>query len=349
MEFSVVCTRIHRSEQAGPVSEDFATQVQEFVTSSSLYSKGIAIAVDATDLLLLYALYNALFQLIQSEVLERMALAAKTAADQNSVLIGRGDSSFRYKSSVLYIVHIANWVRFVGPLNSLLTLGISEGYRVIGFVSLEVAVDDKAGAKLVNLIANESDTLVVGARLQGHAFFGSFEGRRAPLNGLTSPWNTCAFWDLETLSKTGFLKISDGIYDGETGSSIDAGVEEVAAINVLQKLLNKRHKSQALVVEFTNEASSCDQNSCPELPINDYDKNKYIAKATEDAGHIDITHSSLINWRVEFGGDLKRIEWHRHKMASKYQRAQAQQSALNLALEGETNLLYSVTHKKINI
>ena len=55
----------------------------------------------------------------------------------------------------------------------------------------------------------DSNTIVVGPKLQGHEFHEGIND----LRGLTCPWNTFAIWSIEHLLKTGFLMISDGLSD----------------------------------------------------------------------------------------------------------------------------------------
>lgn len=46
----------------------------------------------------------------------------------------------------------------------------------------------------------EREDLVVGAALTGHAFQG---GKTVQLDGVTTPWNTLALWDVGKLAKIG--------------------------------------------------------------------------------------------------------------------------------------------------
>lgn len=46
----------------------------------------------------------------------------------------------------------------------------------------------------------ETEDLVVGAALTGHAFQG---GQTVELTGVTTPWNTLALWDVAKLAKSG--------------------------------------------------------------------------------------------------------------------------------------------------
>ncbi len=67
-------------------------------------------------------------------------------------------------------------------------------------------------------------------------------GRKLPLTGRTTPWNTLALWNLKKLALTGFLLLSDGLLDPEA-----YGVEEVPAIATLQLLLGP-HQALAKLI-----------------------------------------------------------------------------------------------------
>ena len=90
----------------------------------------------------------------------------------------------------------------------------------------------------------ERDTLVVGAALPGHKVESNLSKctKTVNLNGLTCPWNTLALWDASKLSLTGFLMVSDGVHDG-----VEGGVEEAAAIEVLQMLKEQSMKAKVIV------------------------------------------------------------------------------------------------------
>jgi hypothetical protein len=82
------------------------------------------------------------------------------------------------------------------------------------------------------------DTVVVGARLNPD--HGGTPGIK-PIDGLTSPWNTLALWDLNKLYLTGFQAKSV-----ESLNGIHGGMEEVPTISLLQHLYPD--KAQAKVV-----------------------------------------------------------------------------------------------------
>ena len=100
--------------------------------------------------------------------------------------------------------------------------------------------------ELSELLCINEDVVVAGAALNGHQYLadqlqndGPPSRKKVPLTGRTTPWNTLCVWNLEKLSMTGFSLISD------LGKS--AGVEECAAIAMLQKLFPK---SEARLVKI---------------------------------------------------------------------------------------------------
>ena len=120
------------------------------------------------------------------------------------------------------------------------------------------------------------------------------------LTGRTAPWNTCALWDVPKLALTGFHLVSEGLHPDDDGSSDGdgggdggwcAGVEEVATIAVLQRVLSPRRARAKLVA----------------LP-------GMVSWATED-----------------FGDDANQREWHERKMESKCARAKRQLDLLGLS------------------
>jgi hypothetical protein len=120
------------------------------------------------------------------------------------------------------------------------------------------------------------------------------------LTGRTAPWNTCALWDVPKLALTGFHLVSEGLHpdvdepsDGDGGGDGGwcTGVEEVATIAVLQRVLSPRRARAKLVA----------------LP-------GMVSWATED-----------------FGDAANGREWHERKMESKCARAKRQLDLLGLS------------------
>ena len=145
------------------------------------------------------------------------------------------------KDERIHILPVTPWGEFVSALNAMVIYARKRlnADRIL-FISAETAADSK---DIQQLLAHlEPDTLVVGARLAGHAL----ESECVALSGTTSPWNTLAVWDLKKLSLTGFQLVSDGLLTDDKEEP-SFGIEEVVAIALLQKLLGKENAKAKLV------------------------------------------------------------------------------------------------------
>jgi len=118
---------------------------------------------------------------------------------------------------------------------------LEHGAKFILFQSIEVS----SSAKDIEILLSHLDveTLVVGAALAGSHEFSPGEHE---LTGLTSPWNTCALWNLQALGRTGFLTVSDSIA-GPSGPAI----EEVAVIALQQHVRPAAAKAKLVKLEST--------------------------------------------------------------------------------------------------
>nr|VFK35962.1 MAG: hypothetical protein BECKMB1821I_GA0114274_11693 [Candidatus Kentron sp. MB] len=118
------------------------------------------------------------------------------------------------------------WLSVTHPLNTLVEKALFDGAAELILQSSEVWIDKRCIEAMSRHL--EEDTLVVGAGFsERHADFAG----TVPLDGLASPWNTLALWDLKKLARTGFLPVSGGLLAG-----IPGGMEEVAAISLLQHM-----------------------------------------------------------------------------------------------------------------
>ena len=217
------------------------------------------------------------------------------------------------------IIPVTPWGKFVPALNAIATYCADMCMPRVLMISVEVKLTRAAMEVLQsNMVADEEcETLVVGATLNGHEHHALvFDAssctphsqptnicdpsrlmKEVKLTGRTTPWNTCALWDVRKLALTGFLLVSEGLHyspsndnDG-SGSRIEGGVEEVVTIATLQRILGPK---------------------------------KACAKLVHIPPHI-------ISWETDnFDNDAGRKEWHEHKMDSKITRAQAQLDLLGL-------------------
>lgn len=141
----------------------------------------------------------------------------------------------------IHVLPVTPWGEFVSALNSMIIYARKRLHADrIMFISAETAADPENIQQLLTHL--EPDTLVVGARLPGHAF----RGECVALAGTTCPWNTLAVWDLKKLSLTGFQLVSDGLLTDDKEEP-SFGIEEVVAIALLQKLLGKENAKSKLV------------------------------------------------------------------------------------------------------
>lgn len=191
---------------------------------------------------------------------------------------------------------------FVPALNAALGVALDGGFSHILFLSLETGLPAAAFRRLAAHF-DENEDLVVGAALEGHRFRAGLQ----PLNGCTSPWNTCALWSVPKLARTGFLAVSDGL-PGDRGV---AGIEEVAAIAVAQHLrMPPAHGLGGFLSRWFAGGRG---------------GGGVRAKLVSLRGHVA--------WDVVWD-DPARQAWHAKKMESKVQRAEAQLAALGLGGPG---------------
>jgi hypothetical protein len=153
----------------------------------------------------------------------------------------------------LQVLPVQPWGQFVPALNALVHWAAPFADQIL-LASAETKATSTAIAALRSRMT--SDTLVCGALLPGHDYQGGggemheqehpSDGISTELNGRTTPWNTLALWDLKKLALTGFQSVSEGSHNSCSETSM-AGVEEVVAIAVLQKLLGPEHTKAKLV------------------------------------------------------------------------------------------------------
>lgn len=146
----------------------------------------------------------------------------------------------------IHVLPVQPWGKFVPALNALVQFACScPMASQILFVSAETTAP--RNATLATLQSHlKDDTMVVGAVLPGHDHRG-VRTEIMPLTGRTSPWNTLALWDLSKISRTGFQLVSEGLDDSSM-----AGVEEVAAIALLQSLFPNTCKAKLVQVQGVN-------------------------------------------------------------------------------------------------
>ena len=119
------------------------------------------------------------------------------------------------------------WTGFTHPLNAIVVEANFQGANKLLLQSLEVYVSSTDVKKLNAHLTSE--TLVVGGKMISN--HGGDQIGVQPIDGMNSPWNTLALWNLPKLNVTGFLGISSGVV-----KDIPGGMEEVSTISLLQQL-----------------------------------------------------------------------------------------------------------------
>ncbi|GMF25001.1 unnamed protein product [Phytophthora fragariaefolia] len=190
------------------------------------------------------------------------------------------------------IIPMLHWGKFVPALNALIGTAADHFPEADTLLlqSLEIEVDAVSVASLRARFDLKSD-LVVGAALPGHEFQPDSTVQPVVLNGLSSPWNTLALWNLEQLTKVGFALMGDALRLEVEGIGSAAGIEEVATIAMYQQL-------------YANGTSPT------------------TAK---------LVRVPSIAWQVDRLDDPERLAWHKKKMGSKQQRAAAQLAHFGVA------------------
>ena len=215
----VVATRLHLGRASSPPSDEtiknILANLKKIADDRSMveeYRVEVVVAVDATPKLKRYDYVEAV---------------------QNG--LNSCDDTGRSKN--IHLLPVRPWGNFVPALNSLVLYAKNQLQSdLIMFMSAEVNLSSSTVRTLCRHVTENENVIVAGAALNGHQYHAvstTKDGthREVPLTGRTTPWNTLCVWSLDKLSLTGFAAVSD------LGKS--AGVEECAAIALLQKLFPK--------------------------------------------------------------------------------------------------------------
>ncbi len=165
---------------------------------------------------------------------DHVVVAVKSSGYGGDVLLRHVQSLCRKVSSHFFhcnveCVDVPVWGKVIPALNSILSVAQRQGSAHLLLASAEVELSPDALHALRNRLVNDS-TLVVGACFEGYHDF--VEGEVTDLNAMTSPWNTAALWNVERLSLTGFLNVSE--------KKDASGMEEVSVIALHQRIWPKR-------------------------------------------------------------------------------------------------------------
>ncbi len=278
--YLIIATRIHLGKQSTPPPQDKLNKnVLTFLqTASSARARKAVIAVDPEEKIQGYDLVSSI----------------ETALTEAKKEIGGNDNVNDCDCTIL---SVTPWGSFVPALNALTSWACKNqeisndqnGKSCIVFLSAETSLTRETVHALNQHMTD--DTLVVGAALPGHDFYGKSDddtiGTEVDLNGRTCPWNTLAMWDLNKLALIGFPLCADGLHTLEDGTSVAGGIEEFATI-----LLHQR-------------VSPCGEGNSK-------------AKLVKVAG---------VAWEQTFD-DNERRKWHENKMKSKKSRAEVHRTLL---------------------
>ena len=145
-------------------------------------------------------------------------------------------SVFEYQVSPL-LIH--PWTEFTHPLNAIIVEANFRGANKLLLQSFEVYVSSTDVEKLDSYLTPE--TLVVGGKMISN--HGGYQRGVQPINGMNSPWNTLALWNLSKLNVTGFIGISSGLI-----RDIPGGMEEVSTISLLQQLYPNQAQAKLITL-----------------------------------------------------------------------------------------------------
>jgi len=278
-----IATRLHLGQASlpPPTSQLHKTLSSFAQVASNIGATHAVVAVDSEEKLEGYDLLEEVTKICQS-------LNDSDNDNDNSSEICTS-SSLKTK---IHVLPVTPWGKFVPALNAIVTWCANHKCQYLLFASAEVQLTQEVLNVLISKMDIES-TLVVGTVLSGHEYKQPIneEEIEVELTGRTTPWNTCALWNVPKLALTGFLLVSEGLHpdDDEEGIS-SAGVEEVVAIATLQNILQPSN-AQAKLVSILGTSWGIQ----------------------------------------DFNNDEKRKEWHEKKMQSKLTRAQRQLDLLGLS------------------
>ena len=281
-----IATRLHLGNASipPPTSQLHKTLSSFAQVASNIGATHAVVAVDSEEKLEGYDLLKEVTKICQS-----LNDDTEIDNDNNSSEICTSSS---HKTKI-HVLPVTPWGKFIPALNAIVTWCANHKCQYLLFASAEVQLTQE----VMNVLISKMDierTLVVGTVLSGHEYKQPInEGEiEVELTGRTTPWNTCALWNVPKLALTGFLVVSEGLHpdeDQEEGMS-SAGVEEVVAIATLQKILQPSN-AQAKLVSIPGTS-----------------------------------------WGIQdFNNDEKRKEWHEKKMQSKLTRAKRQLDLLGLS------------------
>lgn len=240
---TVVGTRIHWNNHAHdqPIQVEKALQqTRAFCGRAATYADGILIAVGLPSTEDQAAAESA-FTASVRDFLARLQNEARSGVTVRVPASDADAEKAATRTVQVTIIPMLHWGCFVPALNAIISTAATQFPRasLLLLQSLEIEVN-ASGVEFLRTHFEIGKDLVVGAALPGHAFTSSKDPLE--LNGLTTPWNTLALWDLTRLAMVGFPLIGEGLrIDGATSC---AGVEEVTTIALYQQLFPSASRAQ---------------------------------------------------------------------------------------------------------
>ncbi|KAF1328417.1 hypothetical protein FI667_g6968, partial [Globisporangium splendens] len=254
LKATVVGTRIHWNNRAlddlNPIPvEKVLQQTRAFCERAATYADGIVIAVGLPQQAvtqLQAAQEGNLFLASVREFLSRLQHDTRSGVTAESASGDLDATTTTSRAVPVVILPMLHWGSFVPAVNAIISCAATQFPRasLLLLQSLEIEVD-AAGVEFLKTHFELGTDLVVGAALPGHSFMPSSD-EPIELNGLTTPWNTLALWDLTRLARIGFPLIGDGLRID--GASSCAGVEEVSTIAMYQQLYPSDSRAQVIQV-----------------------------------------------------------------------------------------------------
>jgi len=189
------------------------------------------------------------------------------------------------------VVPVTPWGKFIPALNAIVMWAAKEKARYLLIASAEVQLTPE----VVEVMKHKLDferTLVVGTVLTGHEYKNSKEndaaadgGVEVELTGRTTPWNTCALWNVPKLALTGFLLVSEGLHPEEDGREGAGGVEEVCTIATLQQILQPQNAEAKLI---SIPGTSWGQDFSDDEKRREWHERKMLSKVTRAKRQLDL-------------------------------------------------------------
>jgi len=239
-----IATRLHlgQSSQPPPTSQLHKTLSSFAQVASTIGATHAVVAVDSEEKLEGYDLLAEVSKICQS-------LNDNTGNADNDNSSETCTSSSAHTTTKIHVLPVTPWGKFVPALNAIVSWCANHKCQYLLFASAEVQLTQE----VMNVMISKMDierTLVVGTVLSGHEYEQPInnEGEiEVELTGRTTPWNTCALWNLPKLALTGFLLVSEGLHPEQEEGISSAGVEEVVAIATLQRILQPCNAQAKLV------------------------------------------------------------------------------------------------------